>query len=59
MSELALNADGLVLGVPLSGLVWDPETAMDRALAELDDSLEWAGDDHIAYWPIEAVSDGG
>jgi len=63
--EVAVDSDSYELGVPLRALVWDPESAMDRALAELDDR-ELCGEcrgvepcDHTRYVLAPEVSDGG
>jgi len=49
------EAHGYAIGVPLLGLVWDPESAMDRQLA-LDD----VGDvDEVRYVAIDPVAADG
>jgi hypothetical protein len=63
-SAVAVDSDGYALGVPLRSLVWDPQSAMDRALAELD-GRELCGEcagvvpcDHTRYVLAPEVSDG-
>jgi hypothetical protein len=60
---VVVDSDGYALGVPLRSLVWDPQSAMDRALAEMDRELcgECLGTepcDHTRYLPVAEVSDG-